>query len=268
MPIPRCSRKFPRSVAEPIDGHAPGVRGLALNAYIAAGIGSDHESVTVEEAREKLARGMYVLNRDASNAHNLAALLPLINDKNARRICFCTDDRQPADLLTQGGIDYMLRRAIEKGIDPITAFRCCTLNSAEWFGLNWLGAIAPGRCANLFTFEDLQKPVARQVYFRGRPVDRQSTPNRGCTNPPDSFRQSCRADLSKLKFQIPSRPGKIRVIGSRENQLITDHRILDPKIHDGEAIADPSRDILKMAGHRAAQSHRSGSGWASSRALV
>jgi adenine deaminase len=229
----------------PIDGHAPGVRGQALNAYAAAGIGSDHESVTVEEAKEKLARGMYVLIREASNAQNLDALLPMINEKNSRRICFCTDDRQPHDLLTDGGIDHMLRRAIAKGVDPITAFRCCTLNTAEWFGLKWAGAIAPRRSASFFVFDNLQKPVATQVYSKGRLVD--DTAFNTKVMIPDEFRESCRASPSNVTLRIPARQGKIRVIGSRENQLITDHRILDPKIHNGEAIADPSRDILKMA---------------------
>src|SRR5207237_1925173 len=105
----------------PRDGHAPGVSGRALNAYVAAGIGSDHECVTVEEAREKLARGLYILIREATNAHNLDALLPLITPANHRRICFCTDDRQPADLLREGSIDHMVRRAIEFGVDPAIA---------------------------------------------------------------------------------------------------------------------------------------------------
>ena len=155
---PDVLAKLRAFTGRPIDGHCPGVRGSALNAYVASGIGSDHECVTVDEAREKLARGLYILIREASNAQNLDALLPLITEKNARRICFCTDDRQPADLLTDGGIDHMLRRAIARGIDPITAFRCCTLNPCEWFGLHDRGAIAPGRLADLFIFDDLQSP--------------------------------------------------------------------------------------------------------------
>src|SRR5436190_3255458 len=164
---PKVLAKIQAFAGRPMDGHCPGVRGHSLNAYVASGIGSDHECVTVDEAREKLARGLYILIREATNARNLDALLPLINEKNARRICFCTDDRQPADLLTDGGIDHMLRRAIAKGIDPITAFRCCTLNTCEWFGLHDRGAIAPGRLADLFIFEDLRNPRARAVYVNG-----------------------------------------------------------------------------------------------------
>ena len=237
--------KIEAFAGRPRDGHAPGVRGNALNAYVASGIGSDHECVTVDEAREKLARGLYILIREASNAQNLDALLPLINDKNSRRICFCTDDRQPADLFTDGGIDHMLRRAIAKGVDPVTAFRCCTLNTCEWFGLHDCGAIAPGRLADLFIFDDLAAPRASSVYVNGvRVAD--VAPASG-TRIPDTLTQSCRDQSSNLKFQIPFRPGKIRVIGLRPNQLITDHRILEPTILNGEVIADPSRDILKMA---------------------
>jgi adenine deaminase len=237
--------KLESMLSRPKDGHCPGVRGQPLNAYIAAGIGSDHESVTIEEAKEKLARGLYILIREASNAQNLDALLPLITEKNSRRICFCTDDRQPHDLLTNGGIDHMLRRAIASGIDPITAFRCCTLNPAEWFGLNHIGAIAPGKLANLLVFDDLHAPRASQVYVKGRRLD--TIPPAGTTRVNDALRRSCRAKLTELNFRIPAKAGKIRVIGSRENQLITDHLVLEPKVQNDEVIADPSRDLLKMA---------------------
>src|SRR4051812_45555072 len=160
----------------PIDGHAPNIRGKPLNAYVAAGIGSDHECVTVDEAKEKLARGLYVLIREATNAHNLDALLPLVTEKNSRRICFCTDDRQPADLLDQGSIDYMICRAIAFGIEPVTAFRMATLNTAEWFQLHDRGAIAPGRLADLMVFDDLSAPWAKAVYAGGRDMQAWSPP--------------------------------------------------------------------------------------------
>ena len=106
-----------RLCRRPQDGHAPALTGKPLNAYVAAGIGSEHECTTVEEAREKLARGLYILIREATNAHNLHTLLPLITAANSRRICFCTDDRMPGDLMDQGSIDYMVREAIAFGID-------------------------------------------------------------------------------------------------------------------------------------------------------
>ena len=131
----------------PIDGHAPKITGHGLNAYAAAGIGSEHECTTVEEAREKLARGLYILIREATNARNLHTLLPLITPYNSRRISFCTDDRIPQDLLNQGSIDYMVRVAIDYGIDPIDVLRMATLNSAEWFGLHDRGATTPTAAA-------------------------------------------------------------------------------------------------------------------------
>jgi adenine deaminase len=169
---PSVAAKLRAFANRPIDGHAPGVRGRALNAYIAAGIGSDHECVTVDEAREKLARGLYILIREATNAHNLDTLIPLITPENSRRICFCTDDRQPADLLGQGSIDYMIRRAIDRGVDPVIAFRMATLNPAEWFGLHDRGAVAPGRLADLVGDTQPRRMVrpARSRRRRPRPA--------------------------------------------------------------------------------------------------
>src|SRR5207302_5587134 len=119
-----------------IDGHCPLVAGRALNAYLAAGIGSDHEATQIEEAREKLRRGMTLFLREASNARNLRALLPLVTPATERRLCLCTDDRQPTDLLGEGSIDHLIRIAVCEGVDPVTAIRMATLNAAEYFRLH------------------------------------------------------------------------------------------------------------------------------------
>ena len=233
----------------PIDGHAPGVRGHALNAYLAAGIGSDHECVTADEAREKLSRGMFILIREATNARNLDALLPLIRPENNRRIGFCTDDRTPPDLLRDGSIDMMLRRAIAAGVEPVTAIRCATLNTAEWFGLHDRGAIAPGRFADFFIFRDLKAPVAELVYSGGKRVAENgklvgTVPAPALPRPlTDTFDVS----VAKPKLDVPATVGKrIRVIGSTPDQLITQHRILDAKIENERVVADVSRDVLKI----------------------
>ncbi|MGH2545141.1 MAG: amidohydrolase family protein, partial [Ardenticatenaceae bacterium] len=141
-----------------IDGHAPRLRGRDLNAYIAAGVGSDHECTTLEEAREKLRKGMTIMIREASTAKNLEALLPLVTPENERRCCFVTDDRHPSDLLKQGHIDHAVRKAIRLGLDPMTAYRMASLNTAEWFRLDerGFGAIAPGRRADLLVLGDLE----------------------------------------------------------------------------------------------------------------
>ena len=143
-----------------VDGHCPGLSGHRLSAYAAAGISSDHECVTVEEAREKLRAGLAIFLREASNAKNLRDLLPLVTPANERRLCLCTDDRHPVDLLGEGSIDHLVRVAIAEGIDPMTAIRMATLNTAEHYRLRDRGAIAPGRRADLIVFSDLDVPRA------------------------------------------------------------------------------------------------------------
>jgi adenine deaminase len=229
----------------PIDGHCPGVSGKGLCAYAAAGIRSDHESVTVQEARDKLARGLYVLIRQASNARNLDALCDAVTPANSRRFCFCTDDRNPVDLLERGSIDMMVRRAIERGIDPIDAIRMATLNPAECYGLNDRGAIAPGRLADLFVFDDLRRPTASRVMCGGRWHDH--APAGAATPIPSVVRGRCVVDWSNLNLAVPARSTRIRVIGAIDGQLLTECRIRPMQPRDGHLHADPSRGILKMA---------------------
>jgi adenine deaminase len=190
------------------------------------------------------------LIREATNAHNLDALLPLITPTNSRRICFCTDDRMPQDLLEQGSIDFMVRRAIAYGLDPVEAIRLATLNTAEWFGLAERGAVAPGRIADLVVVDDLADFHARQVYAGGELVAadghllRTVQPLIGSR---PSGRRSVNVAWGALDLRIPARGKRIRVIGARENQLVTDNRILDATIANGQAVADPRRDVLKLA---------------------
>jgi adenine deaminase len=232
----------------PIDGHAPGLSGHRLNAYIAAGVGSDHESVTADEAREKLARGLFLMIREATNARNLDALLPVITPMNSRRVCFCTDDRTPVDLLSLGSVDEMVRRAIAFGIAPVEAIRMATLNAAEWFGLSHLGAIAPGRFADCFVFDDLEKPQARLVFSRGKLV---AQSGKLIAESPMGVRDEkvtgrCQVDWERVRWSLPATSERIRVIGSLPDQLLTEHRILPAKIVAGRAVADPATDVLKM----------------------
>ena len=244
--------KISAYAGRPVDGHSPSVVGPRLNAYVTAGIGSDHESVTAVEAREKLARGIYVLIREATGARNLDALLPMITPANSRRICFCTDDRTPMELLAAGSVDEMLRRTIAAGVDPIEAIRMATLNPAEWFGLRHLGAIAPGRTANMFVFDDLRRPMARIVFSNGQVVARDGKLTEGAIAPAGSMPSAeglgrCQVDWEAVRWDVPVRSSRIRVIGSMPDQLVTEHRILDATIVRGSAVADVSRDVLKMA---------------------
>ncbi|MDB5326957.1 MAG: ade [Phycisphaerales bacterium] len=238
----------------PIDGHCPGVTGKALNAYVAAGVGSDHESITLAEAKEKLSRGLYLLIREATNARNLHALLPLITPHTNRRICFCTDDRVPADLLSTGGIDHMVREAIAFGIEPVEAFRLATLNTAEWFGLSDRGAIAPGRRADLMIFDDLRAPMAKAVYAAGKLVAELGSMARGAVTAaapplnavPEAVRGRVAITLDDRTFRIAAESVKVRVIGSIEGQLVTEPRVATMPVRDGALQSDVAADILKM----------------------
>jgi adenine deaminase len=197
---------------------------------------------------EKLRLGMYVFIREATNAHNLKPLLPLITPENARRLCFCTDDRQPADLLEEGHIDFMLRTAIAAGVPPMVAFRMATLNPAEYFRLDDQGAIAPGRRADLMVFSDLQAPVAELVYRGGQLVAQDGVilpwerPARHTV-----LRSSMNVDWSKVSLSIPVEGTQVRIIGAIPDQLITNYLIEVTPQADDQVVADLSRDILKMA---------------------
>lgn len=234
--------------ARVLDGHCPGLGGQQLNAYVAAGIQSDHECTTVEEAREKLRQGMVIFIREATNAQNLRPLLPLVTPENSRRICWCTDDRQPADLLDDGSIDHMIRVAIaEGGLDPVTAIRMGTLNTAEHFRLRDRGAIAPGRRADLFVFSDLDAPRAEQVYVSGEVVAQDGALTVEIAPPEVApLPRSVNVRWDGLTFAIPATGERMRVIGSIPNQLVTESRVEDVTTVGGQAVADPARDILKM----------------------
>jgi adenine deaminase len=246
---PGVMAKLTAFAGRPQDGHAPALSGHALNAYALAGIGSEHECTTVVEAAEKLARGFYILIREATNARNLHTLLPLITPVNSRRICFCTDDRMPGDLLDQGTIDYMVREAITFGIDPVTAIRMATLNTAEWFGLTERGAIAPGRAADLFIFEDLYAPRAALVFAGGTLVAEHGVLTRTLPTPtiPPGLSGRVNIDWDKVDLRIPAKGRRLRAMVSLEDQLVTEQVIVDATVVDGFAVANPDLDLLKMA---------------------
>ena len=231
-----------------IDGHCPSLSGKDLAAYIAAGIESDHECTSVEEAQEKLRLGMMIFIREATNAHNLEALLPLITPANNHRICFCTDDRQPADLLDDGHIDFMVRRAIAAGIDPVQAIRMATWNPATYFGLRDRGAITPGRRADLIAFPDLESPNAHLVLRGGHPVaheGRMTQPR--LAHPTYPLRSTMNIAWEKVDFSIEAGSGMGRVIGVIPDQLVTEHLVEEIPVRDDKAIADPAKDLLKIA---------------------
>ncbi len=231
-----------------MDGHAPGVVGKALNAYVAGGPSSDHECTTREEALEKLRRGLFLYFRDATNARNLKDLIPALTPENRRRVALCTDDRQPPDLLDEGGIDAMLRILIREGMPPVEALRMATLNPAEHFRLDDRGAVAPGRRADLLVVRDLEALTVDEVYSGGVLVARGGEPLAWQLPPPPSPPPpSMKVDWGRVSLEIPAREGRVRVMEAIPDQLVTGAREVTPTVRGGRVVADPGRDLLKMA---------------------
>ena len=231
-----------------IDGHAPGLSGKDLNAYIAAGVQSDHECTTVEEAREKLRLGMYVMIREGTGTRNLRDLLPLVTKENERHCFFVTDDRHPNDILEEGHINFMIKTAIKMGIDPITAIRLATLNTAEYFGLFKLGAIAPGRIADIVAFDSFKDFNIRKVFKNGKLVAMDGIPVYDIpVRPATTIRGSVNIKwLEGGEFDILANGSRCRVIGIVRDQIVTEELIEEPKIVDGKILSDPERDLLRI----------------------
>ena len=233
-----------------IDGHAPGLTGRPLNAYATGGPGSDHECTTLEEAKEKLRRGLRIMVREASTARNLETLLPLIDGRNERRCCFVTDDRHPSDLLTEGHIDHCVRKAISLGLDPMIAWRMATQNPAEWFGLDriGLGALAPGRRADLLVLADLDSVAIEKVFVNGQLIATDGRLQVELPEAPTTLPPSVHVDLDLFSgFAIPAEGDEVRVIEVIPGQIVTGHATAMASVREGEAVADPERDLCKIA---------------------
>jgi len=226
-----------------VDGHAPGVVGKELQAYAAAGIASDHEALTIEEGRERLRAGMWLLIREASMARNLLDLLPLVHELGPARIAFCTDDRDPEDIADDGHVNGMVRKAVAAGIAPEDALLMASLHPALWHGLRHLGAIAPSYQADILVLPDLVSFVPEIVLKRGRRIE--DVP---AVEIPDWVRQSVRIrPVTPADFAIPARGGPIRSIGLIPDQVVTESLVSDPVVSNGQAVADAERDLAKIA---------------------
>jgi adenine deaminase len=232
-----------------VDGHAPGVRGRALDAYLSAGIRSDHEATTYEEALEKRRKGMWVLLRDASNARNLVDLLPLVIRYGPDNCAFCTDDREPDWLQREGHLNQMCRVSVAHGLSPEDAILLASLQGARYHGLTDHGAIAPGYRADFSLLPELTEFRPTTVFAAGRvvvedgrvlPFDRREVPV--------WVRRSVRtAPLSAQDLRVPATGARVRVIEVIPGQLLTNCLLESPAIRDDAAVPDPARDIAKIA---------------------
>lgn len=232
-----------------IDGHSPGLTGKDLNAYISAGISSDHECITPYEALEKLKRGMYIMLREGTIAKNLADLFSIVNENTVRRCLFATDDRHPEDLLNQGHINYLIKKSVNLGLNPVWAIQMATINAAEYLRIPKIGAIAPGYIADIVIFNNLKDFIPVKVFKNGKLV---AENGKYLFEYPVEYKTTLKIRstinikwLYPEDFQIPAKSRKINVIEIVNNQLITKKIIAEAKIENGFAVSDPARDIIK-----------------------
>ena len=235
-----------------LDGHCPLVRGYDLQAYMAAGIRSDHESTQKEEGLEKLENGMMLMIREGTSAKNLEELLPLINKNNARRACFVSDDLHAEDIQERGHLDFIIKKAIQQGLDPVIAVQLVTLNPAEYFGLKERGAVAPGYRADLVVLDDLEAFEVASVYKNGHMVvDRGSLLLNFATKGNGVLSVHSKplniSPFGPESFRIPYGRGKARVIEVIPSQLVT--RMCEEEVQsdNGWVFSDIEADILKLA---------------------
>jgi adenine deaminase len=229
-----------------VDGHAPGLTGPALNAYLAAGIRSDHECTTADEALEKRRRGMWIMLREGSAARNLEALLPVVLEHGTTNSVLCTDDLDPGDLLEHGHLNAVVQKAVSLGCEPADAVVMATLNAARYHGLADHGAVAPGYLADVVAVSDLGEIRPVKVWHRGRLVAEEGTAvDVPSADAPAWMRGSVRTGpLRPEDFSIAA-DGPVRVIGVDAGQIVTRALVARPRVRDGWAQADPEADLAK-----------------------
>jgi adenine deaminase len=251
------------------EGHAPGLSGRALQAYVAAGVASDHESTTLAEAREKLAAGLFVMIREGSVTRDFDALRDLIDPKYADRVGFATDDRLPRDLRDEGGVDLLVRRAIAAGVDPVYAVRCASWNTARHYRLPRRGAIAPGYFADLVVVDDLAHFTAARVYRHGRQVAARDGSGGVRVDPwvdaaatAAAERARARPGAASVRASVqlpeplaaedllplaPAGGASVRVIRTRPRSVVTEEIWLTPRVEGGRIVAMPDVDVALLA---------------------
>lgn len=242
---PVCLAKLEAFQGRHIDGHAPLLRGMALNGYLAAGIRTDHETTTADEALEKLRKGMHVLVREGSVSKDLQQLLPVITERHSAFIALCTDDRNPLDIAEHGHIDHMIRTAIKGGVEPLAIYRAASISGARAFGLSDRGLVAPGWRADLVVIDTLEDCRARTVICGGRVCSEDLFASRSTVSPVG--RNSVKArNVSAGDFRVPAVPGPTPVIGIVPGRIITERLEFDLRPEGGEMRADVDRDAAKV----------------------
>ncbi len=229
-----------------VDGHCPLLSGRDLNAYAAAGIRTEHEATTAQEAREKLQKGMRILIREGSVSKDLEALAPVLTDRTAPYMALCTDDRNPLDIAEQGHLDYMIRTLIARGAPTLAVYRAASLSAAEAFGLKDRGQIAPGRRADIVAVTALEDCEVRRVYCGGRAVSDDAFAARGTV--PAVGRNSVHGPVRRAQdFRVRDNREQTSVIGIIEGKIITDHLQEHIPFVDGDKPPDPARDLARIA---------------------
>ncbi|MGP3698278.1 adenine deaminase [Rhodobacter sp. NSM] len=241
-----CLAKLEAFRGRHIDGHAPLLRGKDLNGYIAAGIRTEHEATTAEEALEKLRKGMRVLIREGSVSKDLHALAPLLTERHSPYLCLCTDDRNPLDIAEHGHIDHMIRTAIHLGAPPLAVYRAASLSAAEAFGLRDRGLIAPGKRADVVVLDSLEDCRAALVLAGGTVADEAAFKARGSVEP--VARASVKvATVEASSFRCPGNRAETPVIGILPGKIITEHLTVEIEPVDGDKRPDASRDLARIA---------------------
>ena len=233
-----------------IDGHGSGLEGNALNAYVSAGILADHECSTVEEMRDRLGRGQYILLRQGSACHNLRPLLKGMTEANSRRCLLCSDDRQPKTILHEGHLDNHLQICVEEGVNPVTAIRMATLNAAECFGLRDRGAIAPGYRADIVLMDDLKDFHVNRVWIEGKLVAEEGKylPEIEKYDISSVKGSVVLKDFTKDKFKMNLTSNKVNVIGILPGGVVTEKLTAEVNLDEnGEFVWSPDVDIVKTA---------------------
>lgn len=229
-----------------IDGHAPLLSGYGLNGYLSAGIRTEHEATSAEEAMEKIRKGMHILIREGSVSKDLKALTPLFTERLSPFIALCTDDRNPLDIAEQGHLDYLIRTAIADGADILAVYRAASISAARAFGLMDRGLVAPGRRADLVVIDSLENCKAEMVFSGGRKVTEELFATRKPVAPVglDSVRAP---EITAADFSVPARQGESSVLGVIPGKIITEHHRYRLPSKGNQTTFDLDNDILKVS---------------------